>query len=71
MMSNSLKCSSIQMVQSIELKFGMYIIGHRPTNCVEFGEFRINIFFPGVLKRNLIYCSQWSEIIRRMLVSKD
>ena len=45
MESNSLKCSSIQMIHSIELNFGMYIIGHRPTYCVEFGEFRINSCF--------------------------
>ena len=52
MESNSLKCSSIQMVHSIELKLGMYIIGHRPTHCVEFGEFRTNSFFTGVQKKN-------------------
>ena len=46
----SLKCSSIKMVHWIELKFGMYIIGHRPTYCVEFGEFKINSFFTGVQK---------------------
>ena len=45
MESNSLKCSSIQMVHSIVLKYGMYFIGYRPTYCAEFGEFRINIFF--------------------------
>ena len=42
---NSLKCSSIQTVPSIELKFGMYIIVHRLIYCVDFGEFRINSFF--------------------------
>ena len=36
--SNSLKCSSIQMIHSIDLKFGMYIIGHRSTNYIDFGE---------------------------------
>ena len=44
MESNSLKCSSIRMVHSIELKFGMHIIDHWPTYCVEFGEFRIDGF---------------------------
>ena len=44
MESNSLKCSSIQTVHSIELRFGMYIIRHRPIYCVDFGEFRINNF---------------------------
>ena len=48
MESNSLKYSSIQMVHSIELKFGMHIIGHLSSYCVEFGEFRINSFFAGV-----------------------
>ena len=47
MESNSLKCSSIQMVHSIEFKFGIYIIGHRPTYCVEFGEISINSSFIG------------------------
>ena len=47
MESNSLKCSSIQMVHSIKLKFGMYIIDHHPTYCVDFGELGINIFCKG------------------------
>ena len=71
MESNSLKCSSIDMVHSIDLKFGMYIIGHRPTHCVEFGEFRINSFFTGAQKRILIhsqvaqrYCSTLAEHCR-------
>ena len=42
---NSLKCSSIQTVHSIELKFAMYIIGHRLTYCADFSKFRINRFF--------------------------
>ena len=41
---NSLKCSRIQMVHSFELKCGMYIIGHRPTYCIDFGELWINNF---------------------------
>ena len=48
--SNSSKCSSIQMVHSIELKFDMYVIGNHPTYCVEFGEFRINSFLTGAKK---------------------
>ena len=52
MESNSFKCSSVQMVHSIKLKFGMYIVGHRPTYCVEFGEFRINSFFYRSTKKN-------------------
>ena len=31
------------MVHSIELKFSMYILGHYPTYCVEFGEFIIKV----------------------------
>ena len=61
---NSLKCSSIQMVHSIELKFGMDIIGHRLTYCVEFGELRINNFFTGAQKRILIHFSLWSQIFK-------
>ena len=52
MESNSFKCSSIQMVHSFVLKFGMYIIGQRSTYCVEFVEFRINSFFTGAQKKN-------------------
>ena len=39
MESNSLKCSNIQTVRSIELKFGMYSTGHRRTNPIDFGEY--------------------------------
>ena len=70
MKSNSLNCSSIQIVHSIELKFGMYFISHRPTYCVEFGELWINNFFTGALKRILIHYSLWSQIVRSMLESK-
>ena len=41
MKSNSLKYSSTQTVHLVELKIGMYIIGQRPTYCIDFGEFRI------------------------------
>ena len=40
------------MLHSIELKFGMYIISHCLTYCVEFGEFRINSFFYRSTKKN-------------------
>ena len=70
MKSNSLKCSSILTVFSIELKFGMYIIGHLSTYCVEFDEFRVNCFFTGSQKIILIHYSLWSQIVRSMLVSK-
>ena len=43
--TNSLKCSSISIVHSIVLKFGMYILGHRRTNSTDFGEIRIITFF--------------------------
>ena len=52
MKSKSLKCSSIQMIHSIDLKFGMHIIGHRSTYCVDFSEFRINNFFYRSTKNN-------------------
>ena len=41
MESNSLKDSNIQMVNSIDLKFGMYIIGHHRTYFIDFGECRM------------------------------
>ena len=67
---NSLKCSGIQMVHSIELKFGMYIVGHDPAYCVEFGEFRKNSFFTGAKKKKkiLVHYSLWNQIVRSMLV---
>ena len=58
------------MAHSIELKAGMYIIGHRPTYNIDSGEFRINSLFTGVQKIILIHYSLWSQIIRSMLVSK-
>ena len=54
MESDSLKCSSIQIVHSIELKFGMYIIGHRSTNCIDFGEYRMNSFLQE-FKKEFLY----------------
>ena len=55
------------MVHSFELKFRMYIIGHRPTYCVEFGEFRINRFFTGTQKRILLQptesnCKEYASV---------
>ena len=55
MESNSLKCPSFQTLHSIKLKFDMYIISHRSTDCVDFGEYRMNIFFTRVQKRILIH----------------
>ena len=66
----SSKCSSIKMVHLIELKFGTYIIGHRSTYFIGFGEFRIDSFFTGAQNRNFIHYSLWSQIIRNMLMSK-
>ena len=57
---NSLKCSSIQTMHSIELKFGMHITGHRRMNPIDFGEYRMNSFFTGVQKRILIHYGVWS-----------
>ena len=53
MESNSLKGTSIHTVHSIEFKFVMYIIGHRLTHCVDFGEFSFNSIFTGVRKEFL------------------
>ena len=39
---------SVQTVQSIELKFRMYITGHRRMNPIDFGEFRMYSCFTGV-----------------------
>ena len=33
-----LKCSSTEILHSIELSLGTYIIGHSPTYCVDVGE---------------------------------
>ena len=62
MESNSLKYSSIQMMHSIDIKFGIYIIGHHSTNCIGFGEERSNSFFTGTQKRILMHWSLWSQI---------
>ena len=39
---------SVQTVRSNEFTFGMYITGHRRTNPIDFGEYRMNRFFTGV-----------------------
>ena len=70
MESNSLKCTSIQMVHSIELKFGMYIIGHNPTYCIDFGECNNNSFIAGVQILTLKHYNLKSQIIKSILVSK-
>ena len=44
MESNSLKCSWIQTVHLIELKFGMHITSYRRINPIDFGEYRMNSF---------------------------
>ena len=67
---NSLKCSSIQTVHSIELKFGMHIVVHRLIYYVDFGKFRMNCFFTGVQKTILIHYGLWSQIIKSVLKSK-
>ena len=67
---NSLKCYSTQTVDSIELKFGMYIIGHGTTYCVEFGEFRINIFLQEFRKEFLCITALLCQIVRSTLLSK-
>ena len=36
---------SAKTVHSIELRFGMYITGHRFTYCVDFNEFKIKFFY--------------------------
>ena len=61
--SNSLKCSSIQIVRSTELKFSMYITGHCRRNSIDFGEHRKNSFFTGVQKVILIHYDLWSQIL--------
>ena len=63
MEQNSLKCSSIQTIHPIELKFGMHIIVHRLVYCIDFGEFSINRFFTGVQKIILIHYDLWSQIL--------
>ena len=57
MKSNSLKCSSIQMIHWIDLKSGMHIISHRSANCIDFGEFRIISSFTSAQKRIFMHCN--------------
>ena len=45
MESNSLKCSTIQTMHSIELKLGMYMPNYSPTYLIYFGDFRTNSLF--------------------------
>ena len=76
-MESNFKYSSIQMMHSIELKFGMYIIGiyryvyftvlHIVRNLLNLG---LIVFFTGVQKRTLTQYRLCSQITRSMLVSK-
>ena len=59
MESNSLKCFSIQMVHSIEFKFGMYITGHCQRNPIDFGEYRMNSFFLQGHKKEFLYITAY------------
>ena len=59
---NSLMCSSMKTVLSIELKFDMHIIVYRLIYCVDFGEFSIKSFFTGVQKSILMHYGLWSQI---------
>ena len=58
------------MADSIEFKFDIYVIGHRPTHCIDFVDFRIDRFFTGLQKIILIHYIVWSQIIRSILVPK-
>ena len=37
---------------SIKFKFDMHITGHRRTNLIDFGEYRMNSVFTGAQKNN-------------------
>ena len=54
------------MMHSVELKFGMYILGHHQMQPMDFGE----CIFTGVNKRILIHYGLWGQIIKSVLVSK-
>ena len=41
-------------MHSIELKFGRYIIGHRPTYSIDFGEFKIKKILKVVQKNSYL-----------------
>ena len=71
MESNSLNGSSIQMMHSIELKFGMHIIGYHRTNPIDFGECCMHSFFERVQKIILVYYGPRCHFIVSVLVSKQ
>ena len=52
------KHDSVYTVRSIELKFHMYITGHRWTNPIDFGEYRKNNFLHGY-KKELLYITAY------------
>ena len=55
MESNSLKGSGIQTMHSIELKFGMYIIGYHWTKTTYFSEFLMHTFFLQEYQKDFLY----------------
>ena len=62
------------MVYSIELKFGIYILGQSRTNPIDFSECKMHnfffLFFKGAQKSFLIYYGLWNQIIKSVLMSK-
>ena len=62
---------SIWRVHSIQLKFGMYIIGHRQKNSIDFGECKMHNFFAGAQKSILTQHGLWSQILKSVLGSRQ
>ena len=55
----------------IELKFGIYNIGHCQKNFIDFGHCWIYSFFTGVQKIALIHYGLLSQIVKNVLVLKQ
>ena len=63
---------SIWTVHPIEFRFGVYIIDHRCTTCIDFGKCRtlIHMHVYRNAKRILIHYCVWIKIIKSMLATK-
>ena len=46
-------------VHSVELKLGVYITGHRRTNPIDFGEYRMKSFFLQECKKKFWYITAY------------
>ena len=58
---------SVYTVHSIEFKFGIYIIGHRWTNPIDFGKYWMHSFFLQEYEKEFLYITAYRVKFFKML----